>query len=602
MLLDKSFIGRGADGRFALHALLQMFAAEKLAENPVEKSETQERHYLHYKEQLAEAVGQWRETYQTDSLDAIRPEVENLRAGWKWILTTEDWEAAAAYSEDLWQFLKVQGRLPEAMELLDQAIRTGQTTEPLATPIHLAHWERRIGQAYLWLSKLSEGQKHFHLAISFLEWPLPDSRTGLLMGLIVQLITQILHRAWPGYFIGRLAKKQAGIKEAFIAYEQIAQRAAIESDTMLSVYCGFRCLNLAEAAEIQPLMARAYALTGYMFGLIPSHHLAESYLNRAEELIKFEHSPVIRMWISFMSGYYYFGKGELERAERNFLVSAKLASELGQHWNKENNWTTLLQIALLRGEWDRCLDYRKRIGTSARLRGDAGFEAAALYWEAIIKLQRGEMDGVIPLLEESASAPEDVMMIFDWIIVHASFARAYCRQGELALAAENVNKLSRLIAQISRPTGVPYMLGYAGAASVYLDLWKREADQGNRSGLQASAKRACKDLRDLAGIFPFAKSHAWLYQGIYDWLAGNQKRAHRAWQKSLDYAKNLDLVYQQGLVHYEIGRHLSVGEETDDGWGGKEHLLRASEIFTDHEAAYDLRCTQKALENLKSKP
>jgi len=599
LLMDKSFIGKDADGRFALHALLQMFASEKLLENPVEKSETQERHYLYYMQQLAGAVDGWRDSYQTDSFDAIKLEVENLRAGWKWILTTQDWEAAAAYSEDLWQFLKVQGRLPEAMELLDQAISTGQAAEPPTNPIHLAHWERRIGQAYLWLSKFNEGQEHFHRAISFLEWPIPDGRISLLMGVIVQLITQILHRAWPGYFFGRSAKKQAGIKEAFIAYEQISQRAAFESDAMLSAYCGFRCLNLAEAAEIQPLMARAYATTGYMFGMIPSHYLAESYLNRAEELIEIEHAPEIRMWTSYVSGYYYFGKGELERAESNILVAAKLAGELGQHWNKENSWNVLLHISLLKGEWDRSLYYVSRIRSSARLRGDAGFEAAALYSEATIKLQRGDMDDVIALLEESASAPEEVMMIFDWILVHASFARAYCRQGELALASEKVNKLSRLIAQISRPTAALYMLGYAGAASVYLYLWNLEAGRSNRSGLQASARRACKDLQDLARIFPVAKPQAWLNQGLYDWLSGKPGKAYSAWQKSLDYARNLDLVYQQGLVHYEIGRHLSAGEHTDDGWGGREHLLCASEIFTDLDAAYDLRCAQEALGNLK---
>jgi len=602
MLLDKSFIGRDADGRFALHALLQMFAAEKLAENPVEKSETQERHYLYYKEQLAGAVDQWRDSYQPDSLDAIKSEVENLRAGWKWILLTEDWEAAAAYSEDLWQFLKVQGRLPEAMELLDQAIRTGQAAEPPANPLHLARWERHMGQSYLWLSQLNEGDEHFRLALSFLEWSLPDRQSGLFLGLVAELVIQIAHRVFSGFFIGRSEKKKAAIDEAFIAYEQIFYWSGLESDTLLSCYCGFRCLNLAEAAGLSPKMARAYATTGYMFSLIPSHTLAKSYLKRAKELSQQEYSTDVNMWILLVSGYYYFSTGEMEQAEESFLLAAKLAGELGKHWDMEIAWTQLLAIALLKGEWDRCLDYMEHIGDSARLRGDAGFEAAVLYWEATIKLQRGDMDEVIALLEESASAPEEVMMIFDWILVHASFSRAYYRQGDLESAAVEARELDRLISNISRPSGALYIFGYVGAANAFLDLLEREPKGDNQRDLQALAKRACKNLHAFAKIFQVAKPQAWLNQGLYDWLAGNPKRAHRAWQKSLDYAKNLDLVYQQGLVHYEIGRHLSVGEGTDDGWGGKEHLLRASEIFTNLEAAYDLRCTQEALENLKSKP
>ncbi len=48
--------------------------------------------------------------------------------------------------------------------------------------------------------------------------------------------------------------------------------------------------------------------------------------------------------------------------------------------------------------------------------------------------------------------------------------------------------------------------------------------------------------------------------------------------------------YEQGLAHYEIGRHLAV-----DDPARQAHLARAAEIFGQLEAAYDLRRVHEAL-------
>jgi len=60
----------------------------------------------------------------------------------------------------------------------------------------------------------------------------------------------------------------------------------------------------------------------------------------------------------------------------------------------------------------------------------------------------------------------------------------------------------------------------------------------------------------------------------------------------------LDLLYHQGLAHYQIGCHLTAGERAVEGWASEDHLRRASEIFAEYEALYDLRCAQEALGEL----
>lgn len=64
------------------------------------------------------------------------------------------------------------------------------------------------------------------------------------------------------------------------------------------------------------------------------------------------------------------------------------------------------------------------------------------------------------------------------------------------------------------------------------------------------------------------------------------------------YAAEMDIPYQQGLAHYEIGRHLEEGELGPDGSSAAVHLQHAYRIFTDLGAGYDLNLTRIELEKL----
>ncbi len=595
-LLDKSLIQRGADGRFVLHALVQMFAADKLAHMPDELAQTQDYHFRYYRDLIGEAVTQWRTNYKPASLDIVRPEVDNLRAGWDWILCQADWDEIAAYLDDLWQFFKVRGRLPEAIELLTQVLQTGRSTEPEADTNYQAHWELLLGQAYLWLSQLGEGDEHFRRTLSLLGWPVPGSQVGLLKSILVEFLVQALHRAWPGYFIGRLEQKQAEAGEAYTAYERLGNRAVVENETLLFFYCGFRCLNLAEAAGLNRLMARAYAFTGYLYALLPVQKVARAYLNWAETIARQENRPDVWESVSRIIGFYLIGIGKWQIAANHFRRAAKAAGELGWHWEQETNWVGLLMVACRMGEFDRGLNYAHRISVSSNQRGDAGFIAAGLYWQAFFKLRQGDdPDLIINLLKKSAAAPGEVMNDLDWIILYSSLAQAYLRQGRDKRAIKEIGKANRHIAGIARPANPLAFLGYAEVAAVHLALWEKSFDGQDQHVLQRSAHQSCKDLDLFARILPAGRPLIWLYRGLYDWLDGRPQKAHTTWQKSLALAEDLNIPYDQGRIHYQIGRHLSEGEITEKGWGRQKHLQRAAEIFAELGASYDLACVKAEL-------
>jgi predicted ATPase/DNA-binding SARP family transcriptional activator len=81
-LIDRSFLQRGADGRYYIHELLRQFATEKLSARV--KRTLQQQHATFY----ANLVQQ-RELYlmragEEQALDEIGAEIENVRAAWQW--------------------------------------------------------------------------------------------------------------------------------------------------------------------------------------------------------------------------------------------------------------------------------------------------------------------------------------------------------------------------------------------------------------------------------------------------------------------------------------------------------------------------------------
>lgn len=594
ILMDKSLLQRDERGRFGLHALIQRYAREKLQEAPAELAQSQDRHSRYFQDRLAEAVRRWRERYDKTILDDLKPEADDLLAGWSYRRNLGDWDDTAAYLEDLWQFFKVQGRLPEAMELLCQALQSSESARPPAAPVYRAHWERRLGQANMWLSILSKGEEHFRSAVAIIDRPVPKTRPAFLAGIGKQLAVQVLHRLMPATFIGCQDQERIARREAGIAYEQLAHRAMIDNNGLLNLYCTLRALNLAESAELSDLMARSYASIGFIAFLVGPEKLARSYLARAEAIVESQPAPENLEWVCRLTGSYYGSIGDFQRAEPELTLAAYAAGELGQHFLQETDWTILLFMHLVKGEFDRARDYSHRIGQSARQRGDAGFVAAAQYWEGVVDLQQDRLDEAIALLKESEAAPEEVMNSFDWIILRSALAQAYQRQGHLELARQEVDRASKLISAISMLTNGLCFTGFAATAEVYLALWE-EGGLPGKLDLPQLARQACSKLRGITGIYPAGRPRADIYQGCCDWLDGNPPRAMKTWQRGLAAAENLGLPLDQALAHDKIGRHLGAGETTDRGWGRQEHLGKAIEIFTRLAAIYYLKGARRAL-------
>jgi tetratricopeptide (TPR) repeat protein len=223
--------------------------------------------------------------------------------------------------------------------------------------------------------------------------------------------------------------------------------------------------------------------------------------------------------------------------------------------------------------------------------------AEADYYEAVIKLQWGRLEEAQADLERSAAAPAEVMNAYDWMIIWTALARVYRRQGRLDLAVRETDRFTRMVDENPSIANPLFIYGFAGAAAVYLAAW--EAASGARPPLRArpeerAAEKACRRLEKAVRSFRYGRASARLYRGCYEWLDGRPREAQRAWAEALAVARRLGFPYEEGLAHYEIGRHLEEGEVAADGLGRREHLERAAEIFARLEIPYELSLARAA--------
>jgi hypothetical protein len=205
--------------------------------------------------------------------------------------------------------------------------------------------------------------------------------------------------------------------------------------------------------------------------------------------------------------------------------------------------------------------------------------------EALLRSQADAAPAVVLLGEDGALLPQ--LSPAERMRHHATLALAYLQDGRQRDAAAQAQTAYTEARRVKIPpvwTGE----GYTNLAEVLLALWERDCDRWT-----AAAGGAAAMLRSFATTYP-AAARAWRIRGWYLWLRGRRERALRAWQRSLQAAQHLDLPYEEGLAHLELGRHLAPGRSSPVGWDRADHLRRAHELFELLDAPVALAATDAA--------
>jgi hypothetical protein len=513
----------------------------------------------------------------------------------------EAWEKAQKY---LLKAGDQSGRVAagaEALALYGQAVMAYERAfGDQWDPLQRASLARKMGEAWLMQRHLDPSREHFLQALTILDQRMPTTVAGLLVGLLGQVLTQALHRLWPARFLDRgLGPDRATLIEAAYTYDRLGKLFYLMAEPIHLTYASLRSLNLAEVAGPSPELARAYATNSAVAAQTPPvRSLAGLYGRLAIETAEGQDDPSALAWVLEVEGARNTIVGRWTDAVDSISQAADINMRIGRLRLWEECWGMLALALNLKGKFAQGEKAWQEVYVSSHERGSKQMQLWSLCGQATAALRRGEaghastalalMKKAIGLLAEYAYAHADGTSAYGLL------AQAYLRRGEEEMSLEAAELAMKLIGAELLPSTFYRFEGYVGPPLVYLSLWEAQANGRHNNAEEASykepARQACKSLRRYAWVFPFAQPRAWLFQGLYAWLAGKPGKARKAWRRSLAHAEKLAMPYERGLAHYEIGRHLAA---TDPG--REEHLKRAIEFFSQLETAWDL---ERARENL----
>jgi tetratricopeptide (TPR) repeat protein len=497
-------------------------------------------------------------------------------------------EKERQYAELAGEYALAHGAYQDAATFLARALalQDPQTSTPMQT----ARLERQLGQASYGLGDLPATRQHLRRAVAILGWPVPTTTARLAVGMLGQVLRQILHRLRPR---GPSQAPRPRYLEAAGAYISLAELAVFTNETVPAINAVLRSLNLAESGGSSPELATAYAGAAYTAALATVHGIADNYTRRARDTArKLAHPPTMG-YVLFVTGTYEQFLGRWDAGEKAMAEAIEIFDRVGD----QARWAAASVIQAHRhyfqGRFAASAAIWDQVYESAIRRNHLQHICWALSWKAALQIRMHPADQLaeaIGFTEQATALLSQTIARSDEIVNNGVQCVTHLHRGEAQSAYDVARQASSLISE-SPPSAPANFLGYAGAAEVYLTQWEsnREASGPENPAMIDAARQAVKDLNSYARVFHLGKPRAYIWQGLFQWLSGSERKASTSWSRAVTAARSMQMPYDEALARYMIGRHSE--EPVAD-----KQLARAIEMLDQMEVSYDLGLAQAALE------
>jgi len=549
---------------------------------------------------LHQAVAEWIETSHADNLESFY-----TLLAYHWTQAAEMPESsrnehavikAVDYLEKAGEQALQNYANREAIQFFNQAIEwenklPKQTVKDALRErqIRLARWNRQVGLAYYGLGLLPECDRYIRQALQVLGHPLPRSGISFAIGLVPQVIRQIIHRFVPSRIGSARGYQKEIALELSRLYELIGRMFFYSNESIPIMYSILQFLNSAEKAGTSPELASAYAGAAVLAGFAQLHSLAESYVDRAIKVAREVNQPSNLISVGVVTSVYQVSVGKWEEIRQRAEESKALCEQLGDYRQWGDSTVLLAESALIAGDVQYALSTQHVLMEDARRRNSPLHKGWGLFGIAANNIRQGNEEIAIPMLEEALQILEEIPNLASSINTNAQLALAFLRLGEREKALEFASKVLELAEDIT-PTVYSLDIGFAAAAEVYFTLWEDASQASSESDsktLKMSAERAIKLLRTFKNVFPIGEADLLYYQGWYEWLNDKHQQAVKRWDRALAAAQKFNMRYEEGLIHLKLGMAL-----VDDIQARTDHLDKAINIFDTMGAIPELKIAQ----------
>jgi tetratricopeptide (TPR) repeat protein len=486
----------------------------------------------------------------------------------------------------------------DAVRIFEDALRLLGRAPARGSPVNDRHvlWEHQLGEAYYRLGNAAEARRHLETALGLMGERLPRRRLALAWRVSTAATRQVAHRVTKRRLVRAAAARERHTYTVARAYELLSFVQMLMMDRSQALVSNLRALNLAErVGRPSPVLANSMALFGVFTGMLVGPRMARPYLQRALETARVLDDDYCLGRVAHMVAFHCLGQALWDEAERACDEALGAFERVRDGRWRETAVLTMGNVLHLRGDPASVEKYHAA-GAASRERGDLQSQAWSAAGLADAYLMRGAIADALAQLETFEDVlGGDVARLADRTTefsIHGIRAAAFLRSGRNEEADREVHA-ALFTAQRSPLLLYHALSGYRHICEVAVCRWESSELAGARSEAsfyQEVATRATNGLRRWSRVFSSGRAAAALWGGVVEWLRGRRVRARASWARALELARRHDMRLEQALAHYEIGRHLPVGDGRR-----RAHLRDACAIFSTLGARYDLGCAQREL-------
>jgi class 3 adenylate cyclase/tetratricopeptide (TPR) repeat protein len=531
---------------------------------------------------LHRAVAEWYETTASSDLDSSAPLLayhwrrggEPARALPYAIHAGENALNAFANAEAI-RFLE------EALELESDAA-DDDAPKVAGASLRRAHCDMLLGKAYVNLSRHSEGRKHLERGLAHYGSRVPSSSVAIGLGLISELVRQIVHRFVPAKNPAT-GERIIQIRECAAAYEGLVEILYLQGKPLPSLLCALKSLNLAEKAGPTPETARGLASFGALCGFIPLRSSAESYFRMAVSTAEQLQDLPALTWVLLAMGVYDIGAANFERAASSLNRGISIAAKLGDSRRGDDLKQSLACLHFYAGDIAGSVSLLDEAQRTSSLRGDARLEGEVVRWKCYALLLLHRFDELLPCLDELErlrtlpSLTGEVFLLSD---VNALRSAWQFRSGKDAAALESAREAARRLLK-TQNTFHDLVMERVMIADVFIGILEKRvasgvsaSPAGDEEALRKSARDAVRSLASFSRIFPIASPFARIAAARLDRLSVRAKRSESECRAALADARRIGMPWPEGIAQFELARCFAPGSaERNDA------LMQAREIF-----------------------
>jgi class 3 adenylate cyclase/tetratricopeptide (TPR) repeat protein len=438
-----------------------------------------------------------------------------------------------------------------------------------------ARWHGRLGLAYYGLGLLPDCNQHVREALRILGNPIPTSNIQFALGLLPQIVRQVLHRYFPTRYIGSVHGEEREIElEVSRLYELMSRIYFYSNETLPIIYIVLQFLNSAETAGTSPELAAAYSSMGVLAGFAQLHKLAETYVDRGLAVAEEVNQPSNLITIGVVTSAYKIMVGKWTEVREKVEEAKAICEQLGDYRQWGDCTAMLGENALISGDIQYSTKIQDELLVDARRRRNPLHQCWGLLGIARNNIRLGDPASAVSMLEEALQILEETPNLASSIETNSQLALAYLRIGDNEKALAYTHKTLELSANLS-PTVYSMNLGFAALADTCFGFWEKALQTQpvtDSEQYKKLAEKAIKPIRAFQGIFPIGQPVTPYYQGWYQWLTGKHEAALKSWRKGLEAAQKFNMPYEEGLLRLKLGSH-------GDDESRKNNFERAIQIF-----------------------